>query len=237
MDKIDVEILWTLKQSESHYLKEIDIRKNNPKLKDSSDLEVKFRYLEEGKFIEAVPTVFGSGHLIKKPGNDLFWDGKLKRRILNLLYVDDYTLTDLNRLLFEDSDNVSKEIKLLQEETPSLVKKQENSSDDARYYTITSAGETLVIPNFVPQQSTNIESFSQIRIGQINIQNFETKIDELIIQVDKEPNLSKEVKTTFKEKLLNLKTAWSETYQFGQPILNQITSDVLKDLFPKSPLS
>ena len=25
-----MEILWTLKQTESHYLKEIDIRKNNP---------------------------------------------------------------------------------------------------------------------------------------------------------------------------------------------------------------
>ena len=237
MDKIDVEILWTLKQSESHYLKEIDIRKNNPKLKDTDELEVKLRYLEEGKFIEAVPAVFGSGHLIKKPGNDLFWDGKLKRRILNLLFVDDYTLTDLNRLLFNDSDNVSREIKLLQEETPSLVKEHDDSSDDTICYTITSAGESLVFPNFVPQQPTDIESFSQIRIGQINIQNFETKIDELILQVDKEPNISEGDKTTFKEKLSNLKTAWSETYQFGQPILTQLTSDGLKDLFPKSPLS
>ena len=79
MDEIDVEILWTLKQSESHYLKEIDIKKNNPKLTGNNELESKLRYLEEGKFIEAVPAVFGYGHLLKKTGNDLFWNGKLKK--------------------------------------------------------------------------------------------------------------------------------------------------------------
>jgi len=76
--QMDVEILWTLKQSESHYLKEIDIRKNNLKLTDNDELEAKLRYLEEGKLIEAVPAVFGYGHLLKKAGNDLFWNGKLK---------------------------------------------------------------------------------------------------------------------------------------------------------------
>jgi len=66
MDEIDVEILWTLKQNESHYLKEIDIKKNNPKLTGNNELESKLRYLEECKFIEAVPAVFGYGHLLKK---------------------------------------------------------------------------------------------------------------------------------------------------------------------------
>lgn len=236
MDRIDVEILWTLKQSQSHYLKEIDIRKNNPKLTNNNELEAKLRYLEEGKFIEAVPAVFGSGHLLRKSGNDLFWDGKLKKRILNLLFVYDYTLADLNRLLCDDSDNVFRTIQLMQKEHPLLVKRNDSLSNGETHYTITSVGETYVLPNFVEQQPTNVESFSQIHIGQINIQNFETKIDELIFQVDKEPNLSVENKTIFKEKLTNLKKAWSETYQFGQPILQQLTLDGLKELFPKSPL-
>jgi len=235
MDKIDVEILWTLKQSESHYLKEIDIRKNNPKLTDNDELEAKLRYLEEGKFIEAVPAVFGYGHLLKKSGNDLFWNGKLKKRILNLFYVCDYTLSDLNRLLCDDSDNVSRIIELLQEEPSLLVERHGGSSDGVIHYAITSLGKTCAHPNFV-QRSTDVESFSQIHIGQINVQNFETKIDELILEVDKEPNLSEENKTIFKEKLTNLKKAWDETYQFGQPILQQLTLDGLKELFPKSPL-
>ncbi|MDH3696520.1 MAG: hypothetical protein OEQ15_04305 [Nitrosopumilus sp.] len=235
MDEMDVEILWTLKQSESHYLKEIDIRKNNPKLTDNDELEAKLRYLEEGKFIEAVPAVFGYGHLLKKTGNDLFWNGKLKKRILNLLYVCDYTLSDLKRLLYDDSDNVSRTIQLLQEEPPLLVERHGGSSDGAIRHAITSLGETYTHPNFV-QLPTNVESFSQIHIGQINVQNFETKIDELILEVDKEPNLSEEHKIIFKKKLINLKNAWGETYRFGQPILQQLTLDGLKELFPKSPV-
>lgn len=235
MDEMDVEILWTLKQSESHYLKEIDIRKNNPKLTDNDELEAKLRYLEEGKFIEAVPAVFGYGHLLKKAGNDLFWNDKLKKRILNLLYVCDYTLSDLKRLLCDDSDNVSRDIQLLQEEPSLLVERRGGSSDGVIRYTITFLGETYTHPNFI-QQPTNVESFSQIHIGQINVQNFETKIDGLILEVDKEPNLSEENKIIFKEKLTNLKKAWGETYQFGQPILQQLTLDGLKELFPKSPV-
>ena len=235
MDRIDVEILWTLKQSQSHYLKEIDIRKNNPKLTDNDELEAKLRYLEEGKFIEAVPAVFGYGDLLKKTGNGLFWNGKLKKRILNLLYICDYTLSDLNRLLCDDSDNVSRTVQLLQEEPSLLVERPGGSSDGVIHYTITSLGETYANPNFV-QRLTDVESFSQIHIGQINVKNFEIKIDELILEVDKEPNLSEENKTIFKEKLTNLKKAWGDTYQFGQPLVQQLTLDGLKELFPKSPL-
>jgi len=220
--QMDVEILWTLKQSEFHYLKEIDIRKNNLKLTDNDELEAKLRYLEEGKLIETVPAVFGYGHLLKKAGNDLFWNDKLKKRILNLLYVCDYTLSDLKRLLCDDSDNVSKTIQLLQEEYLLLFERLGGSSDGVIRHVITSLDETHAHPNFV-QLSTNVTSFTQIHIGQINVQNFETKIDELVLEVDKEPNLSEENKITFKEKLTNLKNAWNETYQFGQPILQQLT--------------
>jgi len=65
VDRIDVEILWTLKQTESHYLKEIDIRKNNSKLTDNAELKPKLRYLTEGRFIESLAAVFGSGYILK----------------------------------------------------------------------------------------------------------------------------------------------------------------------------
>jgi len=231
MDKADVEILWTLKQTETHYLKEIDIRKNNPKLTESKELEAKLRYLEEGKFIEAVPAVFGSGHILKKSGNDLFWDNNLKRQILSFLYVDNYSLEDLKRLANSDFETISSNIKSLQNEQ--LLN---NDSSNENVYKITKLGEDYIKANFQKQPSVNVESFSQIKIGQINIKNFQTKIDELLLQVNKEPNLSKEQKITFKEKLTDLKNSWSKTEKFGQPLSTQLTMPGLKELFPKSPV-
>ena len=234
MDETDVEILWTMKQTESHYLKEIDIRKNNVKLTSNDELDVKLRYLAEGGLIESVPAVFGSGYMLKKSGNDLFWSGKLRNRILNFLYVGDYSLKELTRLLCSDPDGVSATIRHLQNESPQLVKKRNAASDDIIYYSITSAGEGLSHPNFAEIQPTNTESFSQIRIGQMDIQSFETKIDELISQVEKEPNLSKEQMKILKEKLMNLKNMWIETRKYGKEILPLLTLKGFDELFPKS---
>jgi hypothetical protein len=234
MDEVDVEILWTIKQTESHYLKEIDIRKNNPVLTNNSELEAKLRYLAEGGLIESVPAVFGSGYMLKRPGNDLFWNAKLRNRILNLLYVCDCSINDLVRLLLcEDSEDVSTTLQHLQKESPPLVKKCDGSSDNMNCYAVTSSGDVLTRPNFT-EDHMNTESFSQIRIGQIDIQNFETKIDELISQVEKEPNLPKEKMKIFKEKLINLKNNWIETRIYGQEVLPLLTSKDFDELFPKS---
>ena len=192
--------------------------------------------MTEGRFIESLAAVFGSGYILKKSGNDLFWNGKLRNLVLNLLYVGDYTLEDLGRLLCTDTENVSMILQNLQEESPSLVRKYESPSDgdDTSCYTITSEGETFSSPNFVDKPPANTESFSQVRIGQIDIQNLETKADELISMVAKEPNLSEENKKILKEKLTNLKNTWNETQQFGQQISSQLTLEGLKELFPKS---
>jgi hypothetical protein len=83
-------------------------------------------------------------------------------------------------------------------------------------------------------RSTNTESFSQIRIGQIDIQSFETKMSELILQVEKEPNLSKEQTKMLKEKLINLKNMWIETRKYGKEISPLLTLKGFDELFPKS---
>ncbi len=230
MDTLDVEILWTLKQTETHYLTELDIRKNNPKLTDNKELEVKLRYLEEGKLIESVPAVFGSGHMIKKLGNDLFWNHNLKKQILSFLYVDNYSLDNLSRLTGCTSEMILDTISLLKKDQ--FISDKNSSSNET--FSITLSGDTYIKVNFEKQAPKNIETFSQIKIGQINIKNFETKIDELILQVNKEPNLSKEQKISFKEKLTKLKNAWMETSMFGAPLSSQLTMTGLKELFPKS---
>ena len=230
MDTLDIEILWTLKQTETHYLTELDIRKNNPKLTDNNELEVKLRYLEEGKLIESLPAVFGSGHMIKKLGNDLFWNHNLKKQILSFLYIDNYSLDDLCRLTGCNSEMVLNSISLLKKDQ--FVLDRDSSTNDT--YSITLSGDTYIKENFEKQAPKNIESFSQIKIGQINIENFETKIDKLILQVSKEPNLSKDQKILFKEKLIKLKNAWMETSVFGAPLSSQLIMSGLKELFPKS---
>ena len=237
VDNIDVEIMWTLKQTESHYLKEIDIRKNNSLLTTNDQLEAKLRYLAEGGFIESVPAVFGSGYMLKKPGNDLFWSNKLRNRILNFLYVCDYSIEDLSRLLGADVESVYVTIQQLQNESPPLIEKHDDDDDvfdDAIRFSITSSGESLTRVCFADMRPTNTESFSQIRIGQMDIQNLETKIDELILQVKKEPNLSEEKMKIFQEKLLNLKNTWVETRRYGQEISPLLTLKAFEDLFPKS---
>lgn len=230
MDTLDIEILWTLKQTETHYLTELDIRKNNSKLTDNNELEVKLRYLEEGKLIESLPAVFGSGHMIKKLGNDLFWNHNLKKQILSFLYIDNYSLDDLCRLTGCNSEMVLNSISLLKKDQ--FVLDRDSSTNDT--YSITLSGDTYIKENFEKQAPKNIESFSQIKIGQINIENFETKIDKLILQVSKEPNLSKDQKILFKEKLIKLKNAWMETSVFGAPLSSQLIMSGLKELFPKS---
>ena len=234
MDETDVEIMWTLKQTESHYLKDIDIRKNNVMLTNNGELEAKLRYLAEGGLIESVPAVFGSGYRLKKSGNDLFWNTKLKNAILNFLYVGDYFVEDLARLLGRDLNDISESVQNLMNESPPLVKVCGETSNDAIRYSITSSGEILSRPNFTDISHTNTESFSQIRIGQIDIQNFETKIDELISQVEQEPRLSEEQMKLFREKLMNLKNTWIETRRYGQEISPVLTLKGFDELFPKS---
>jgi len=174
--------------------------------------------------------VFGSGHMIKKLGNDLFWNHNLKKQILSFLYIDNYSLDNLSRLTGCNSEMVLDSISLLKKDQ--LILDRDSSNNET--YSITLPGDTYIKANFEKQAPKNVESFSQIKIGQINIKNFETKIDELILQVNKEPNLSKEQKILFKEKLTKLKNAWMETSVFGVPLSSQLTMSGLKELFPKS---
>ena len=53
MDKIDVEILWTLKQSSPHALSIHDVVKKNKKLSLNDELKCKLDSLENDRIIES----------------------------------------------------------------------------------------------------------------------------------------------------------------------------------------
>ena len=102
MDKLDVEILWTLKQSTSHALRIPDMIKNNKRLTTNDDLKEKLRFLEEHGMIETRGTSHDdASYTIKKKGSDLIWNGEIHEQIFNLIKLVDpemYTSNEIRRI-------------------------------------------------------------------------------------------------------------------------------------------
>ena len=102
MDKLDVEILWTLKQSTSHILRIPDMIKNNKRLTINDGLKEKLRFLEEHGMIETRGKSYDdASYTIKKKGSDLIWNGEIHEQIFNLIKLVDpemYTSNEIRRI-------------------------------------------------------------------------------------------------------------------------------------------
>jgi len=102
MDKLDVEILWTLKQSTSHALRIPDMIKNNKRLTINDELKEKLRFLQEHEMIEIQgKSGDNAGYTIKKKGSDLIWNGEIHEQIFNLIKLVDpemYTSNEIRRI-------------------------------------------------------------------------------------------------------------------------------------------
>ena len=101
MHKIDVEILWTLKQS-NHALSINDIVEKNNRLSINAELKEKLQFLTQGKIIQSIliPTI-GDGYQITKKGNDLIWNGEIWEQIFNLIKLvnpEKYTSNEIRRI-------------------------------------------------------------------------------------------------------------------------------------------
>jgi hypothetical protein len=102
MDKIDVEILWTLKQSAPHTLNVDDVVKKNKKLSLNDELKAKLHSLENDGIIESTNMANNDiSYAITKKGNDLIWSGESWNVIFNLIKLIDpekYTSNDIRRI-------------------------------------------------------------------------------------------------------------------------------------------
>jgi len=102
MDKLDVEILWTLKQSTSHALRIPDMVKNNKRLSINNELKEKLEFLEEHEMIKIQNKYDDdAGYTIKKKGSDLIWNGEIWEQIFNLIKLVDpemYTSNEIRRI-------------------------------------------------------------------------------------------------------------------------------------------
>ncbi len=234
MDKTDVEILFALKQSPNKYMNMFNIIEKNPRLSIDETLKTKLRYLEEDKMIDCkMYDSLGKCYVINKKGNEYLWIGKIKERILNLLNISEFSLTDLQRF-FQDIDNeeLKKEISKMVKENSPLMKSY--TTKENKFYHITTEGENYLKNknNSISNSSPVIQYANQVNIANIiNIQNFQSQIDNLIIQIDNEPNLSESQKNTFKEKLSKIKNITNETYDFAKPLMQNIVSEMLKEFF------
>ena len=125
MDKIDVEILWTLKQSSSHTMRIQDVVKNNKKLAINDELKEKIQSLEKDGMIESSSgTGNDIGYTITKKGDDLIWNGETWKPIFNLIKLvnpEKYTSNEIRRItnksLIECVRNIEylrKELKLIE---------------------------------------------------------------------------------------------------------------------------
>ena len=118
MHKIDVEILWTIKQS-SHALSIDDIVEKNKRL-SNAELKEKLRSLTQGKIIQSIliPTI-GDGYQITKEGNDLIWNGETWEQIFNLVKLVDpeiYTSNEIRRITNKSIMETIKGIEYLRKE-------------------------------------------------------------------------------------------------------------------------
>jgi DNA-binding PadR family transcriptional regulator len=102
MDKIDVEILWTLKQSSPHALRIHNVVKKNKKLLLNDELKGKLHSLENDGIIESTNMADNDiSYTITKKGNDLIWSGEPWNVIFNLIKLVDpekYTSNDIRRI-------------------------------------------------------------------------------------------------------------------------------------------
>ena len=102
MDKIDVEILWTLNQSSPHALRIQDMVKKNKKLSNNDELKGKLHFLENDGITESTNVADDeASYAITKKGNDLIWSGESWNVIFNLIKLVDpekYTSNDIRRI-------------------------------------------------------------------------------------------------------------------------------------------
>lgn len=82
------------------------------------------------------------------------------------------------------------------------------------------------------QQPTFVGHADQANIANtITIQNFQNEIEKLIVQIDKEPNLTDDEKEILKEKVGNWKLAGKELLEYGKTIVPNLVTEGLRGLF------
>ena len=125
MDKIDVEILWALKQSSPNAMDVQDLKKKNKTLSKSKNLIEKLEHLKGYGLLESQSVADkDSSYKITKKGDGLIWKGETWKPIFNLIKLVDpekYTSNEIRRITnkslvecVRDIEFLRKELKLIE---------------------------------------------------------------------------------------------------------------------------
>ena len=120
MDKIDVEILWTLKQSSPNPMEIQGIRKKNKTLSKSENLIEKLGHLKADGLIESQNAADDDvSYKITKKGDSLIWNGETWKPIFNLIKLvnpEKYTSNDIRRITNKSLVECVRDIEFLRKE-------------------------------------------------------------------------------------------------------------------------
>jgi len=226
MDKTDIEILTTLRSSIPKDLN--GIKRTGMDMPDTFDLEIRLFQLQDQQFIKKIDE---KCYRITHNGKNQFWkENDEKNNIMRLLKVSKLTDNEMKRFTGLDGNTFKETIHDLF--IANLILPVKTINKDL-LYELTPKGHqrikliselpTQIIQNFI----TNIDNV------QINnsITIIQTNIEQLIIQVEKDNNLTPDQKTNIISKLKSLKEIFSTAEPYVRPYLIQTFSENIDKIF------
>ena len=235
MNTLDVEIMWTLRQSPHHHVSSTEITKINSHLIFDETTKERLSYLSERKFID-IQDINGTeiGYRLTADGTNFLWGGELKQRILNVLSTGDYSITHLSSILNENRDILKREINLMQDETLPLVTRYDK--ERTRYIKLTASGENYLQPNDNSDSNTNIKNDAeQANVSSsITIQSITNEIDKLLTEINNESNLTHVEKEFLTKSIRDTSGKFAELKEVFEVFGEKFTRDTLKSFLGTS---
>ena len=237
MNTLDVEILWTLRQSPNHHVSSIEMTKINSHLVFDETTKERLSYLTERKFVD-IQDVEGTkiGYMLTVDGTNFLWGGELKQRILNVLSTGDYSITHLSSILNENRDILKREINLMQDETFPLVTRYDK--EKTRYIKLTTSGKNYLQPNDNSDSNTNIKNDAEQTNTSsiITIQNITNEIDKLLTEINNESNLTHVEKEFLTKSIRDTSGKFAELKEVFEVFGGKFTRNTLKSFLGTSPV-
>jgi len=220
VDRTDIEILTTLSNS-------IPIDLNGIKMcgmdmPDAFEIENRLSQLQDQQFIKKIDEKL---YRITHNGKNLFWkENDEKNNIMRLLKVSKLTDIEIKRITGLTEERF-KEVMLRLILTDLVFPEQKTNQGFP--YELSPKGHQRI--KIISEPPTHITQNFITNIDNVQINNYitiiQTKIDQLIIQVEKDSNLTPDQKTNIISKLKSLKDIFSTAEPYIRPYLIQTFSE------------
>jgi len=229
VDKTDIEILTTLRNSMPMDLNGVKMCGMN--MPDTFGLEYRLSQLEDQLFIKKTDEKL---YRITHNGRNLFWkENDEKNNIMRLLKVSKLTDVELKRITGLADDKFTEIIRSLL--LTNLVL-PEQKTDQGYPYELSPRGHERI--KIVSEPPTHITQNFITNIDNVQINNsitiIQANIEQLIIQVEKDNNLTPDQKSNIITKLKSLKEIFSTAEPYVRPYLIQTFSENIDKIFSGS---